>query len=260
MEFERQRKKLDLQTNPITYALGQIVIAPVLNIESFVPELQEVFRKSGYPLFEKQIQQSITFGQGGPQISESKKDVFLSPDRSRSLSVAPNQLILEVNSYTNFEQFLDHLILFSSAVKEIVQPHSFQRVGFRRINLIEEAPAMEALGFIRAGMRGLSEAGSGSHGYEFRSKLPDDVHRVIRSIHPAPNTGLPQDLASVPVPVKQPLTSGGVLLDIDHFLPESREFEKDQLVRQFELLHAASDEGFRASVADEAIAYWKGAP
>ena len=258
MEFSRQRPGLKLQANPITYALGQIVIAPVLQIENYIPDLQEVLRKTGYPFFEKQVAQSVTFGQDGPKVAESKKDVFLSTDRSRAVSVTPSQLILEVNNYTSVEEFVGYLVDFAEAVREIVQPELFQRTGFRRLNLIEETGSLDALDFLHPGARGLPDAGTGNHGYEFRTVLQDGVHRVIRTVHPAPQNGIPQDLAGVPLEVKGPLTGSSVMLDIDHFIPGSLEFRKDVLVEQFQILHNASDEAFRASVTEQAIAYWEG--
>ncbi len=256
----RSRQSLNLARNPIVLALGQVVTSPILDIERYIPKLQEEFRHAGYPLFERIDLQSIQLGPNqSPTIQSESKWVFLNRERSQSISIGQSFIVLEQNSYSSFDSFVDALVAALRVIGGRVKPALVQRIGFRRVSLVEGSEMLAAERFIQPSMQGVDNQEftmSGQHQYEFRGET-NDGNLMIRVIRPAPAGVLPPELLGGVVSVREPVTlDNSATIDIDHFAARTEDFEPAELLNSFWRLHDASDLAFRQTVTEAALAHW----
>lgn len=262
MDPHRQRSPLELADNPIVFALGQVVISPVLQMGSYVPAIQERLRKAGFPGFAQHDGQTVQFGREVQVVADTRW-VFTDRDRTTGVVLHPNFMVIEQTKYNSFEEFITRMQEVTEVVSSAVEVDFAERIGFRRVNLIEAtADSMPLQEFVKEGLRGLRpedlqvdslEAQLEEHGVTPAGQI------IVRLTRPSPGTGLPPDLMATSLVHREPQAqSDSALLDIDHYSVGRRDFNPLTLAESFWELHNFSDLAFRAAVTDQALSYWRG--
>lgn len=262
MDTQRALPPLDLSWNPLVFVLGQVVISAVLRIEDYVPDLQERFRRNGYPIFNRFEAQTVNVSEGGPvEVGREKRWVFSDKRQAKSIVVGSSFFVLQVSEYSTFESFVEELHSTLTIFGETVSPDLYQRVGFRRINLLEDAERLSLEDSVRAELHGLGEdVFSGDHEQRLEHWGDTEVGRMmVRLMRPAPLSVVPPEIATLGLKLRGPSAQGRktATLDIDHFLVDADDFDVDDIVRQFWRLHGPSDNAFRNSVTTEALKIWQ---
>ena len=262
---QRARPSLDLAWNPIVFALGQVVISAVLNMESYIPEIQERLRKTGYPRFERLELQALRVEAGAsPRMQTDTRWLFINRDRTGLVSINTNSVVLERSEYTSFDDFASELADVLTQIQEVIDVELTDRLGFRRVNLVEEQDDLSLTEALSEGLLGIdadSFTSRGEHRYEFWANTL--VGRLaVRTSHPAPEGALPADLSSSQLSIRKPAdTAAAATVDIDHFMVEPADFSVENIIESFWTLHDASDQAFRSAVTDAALEAWrKGGP
>lgn len=253
---------MQLSWNPIAFALGQVVISAILEIERYVPALQERLRRSGYPLFDRLELQEVRVGPNAqPELRQETKWVFSSKDRSRAAVVGPRFIALEQTEYATFDGFVSELGALAEIAGEILDIAVYERVGFRRVNLLEETPDLSIEDTFREELRGLDASlfsASTEQRYEHWGDTPAG-RMMVRLLRPAPETIVPPELVGTTLPLREARCPQDqtATLDIDHFRVETADFTADGVRESFWGLHDASDRAFRAAVTDHALDVWQ---
>ena len=230
-------------------------------MESYIPEIQERLRKTGYPRYERLDLQAVRLEPGSiPRMHADTRWQFINRDRTGLVSINTNSIVLERSEYTSFDDFADELADVLSQIQEVIDADLIDRLGFRRVNLLEEhsnLPIAQSLNPGLLGIRAEAFTTAGEHKYEFLANT--DLGRlIVRTTHPAPEGSLPVDLSSSQLNVRQPAdSSSAATVDIDHFMVEPADFSVDGIIESFWKLHDASDQAFRSAVTDKALAAWR---
>lgn len=262
----RARNSLKLAWNPLVFVLGQVVTSAVLRIEDYIPELQERFRKNGYPRFDRVESQAIRLGpKGGFDITHESRWIFSSKEATKSVVVSSGFVALEESEYVSFENFVEELYSTLTLFNEVVGAELYQRVGFRRINLLEDCERLPLDRIFKAGLLGLAgDVFAGQREQRVEHWGDSSVGRMmVRLLRPAPESVVSPDLEVSGLSVRQPRMSDWdtATLDIDHFAVRQHEFSPDSVVEDFWSLHDSSDLAFREAVTSEALETWeKGDP
>lgn len=259
---ERVRPPLTLAWNPLVFVLGQVVTSPVLRIEDYIPELQERFRKNGYPGFNRVETQNVRVGaKGALDVANETRWILSSKDLTRSVVVGPGAVVLQCTEYGTFDDFVAELRDVLALFNEVVDVALYQRLGLRRINLFEHSDALPIDEIVQEGLRGLAgDVFSEDHEQRVEHWGNTPAGRLmVRLLRPAPETVVTPDLDTTGLVLREPRVSGRetAMLDIDHFRIGQAEFSPESVVDQFWLLHDASDQAFRESVTERAIAMWE---
>ncbi|MEX1163172.1 MAG: TIGR04255 family protein [Nitriliruptor sp.] len=266
MDNRRVIEPLVLATNPLVFVLGQVVFSPVLRMGNYVPELQEQFRRAGFPRFHQLDAQELRLGPGGAQVIPDRRWVFA--DRANQIAVvlSASFVVVEQTRYVSFESFIETVAQAVEIIGEVLDVDLCERLGFRRVNLIEPGSSGLSLReFFQPGLRGLEPSELGVERLdaqlEERGQTPSG-NLVVRLLKPAPDSGLPPDLGMTTLHQKAPDAGAeSALLDIDHYSTRERDFQTDAVVEGFWELHRYSDEAFRAAVTAEALGFWgRGGP
>jgi len=137
--------KQELSNGPLSVVLFQMQYAPILNIEKYIPAIQDSCRKAGFPQINKMRGDMLQIGQNGEvEKTIALQWVFASADYQRTLFVDSEKLTFQVFDLTNysFEDLLSTFTQIMIKIDSLVDFSLINRVGLRFINTIEEKPEL----------------------------------------------------------------------------------------------------------------------
>lgn len=229
-------------------------------MEQYVPVIQEELRRQGFPRFSRSESREIKLG---PEIEvlASTRWIFANRENSSALVVSPTFVVLEQTTYVSFDEFSSLFHRALTVIGQLVEIAWSERLGFRRVNLIE--PKEVALAqMVKEGLRGLPPEVMGVTSlqsvFEERGQTPVG-ELAVRFSQPVSEPVLPPDLAATTLGVRTPVDPNAQngLLDIDHFTRIEKDFNPDAVIDVFWKLHTYSDTAFRESVTSEALDTWR---
>lgn len=138
-------KKKDLTNGPLSAVLFQVRYTPILNIERYIPAIQDYCRKAGFPLINRMRGDMIHINQNGEiEKIAIEQWVFASADYQRTLIIDTEKLTFQVFDLSNyvFKELLDTFIQFMHKIDTLVEISLINRIGLRFINTIEEKPEL----------------------------------------------------------------------------------------------------------------------
>lgn len=262
----RSQAALHLENSPLVFVLGQVKIAPILKMPDYLPEIQEGLRKIGFPGYECRTTQEIVFGPVNQQL-QTERWFFTNRDKTRSVILARDFVILATSVYENFEEFVTTFGTALEILKEICSPEFSSRLGLRYVDLIRPAAGESIDTYLQPGIRGLPPADLGVssilHQMQFRAQTPVGVLSV-RLWQNRDGRVLPPDIAGDEVAFRVNLLPHSdeqsnellTILDIDHFSEDQRDYDTEALILDMWSLHDGTDRAFRSVVTPEAMALW----
>lgn len=254
---------LKLTKSPLVIVLGQVRISPVLQMETYIPQIQERLRHKGYPVFRpSKIQEFNILPDGKAQVASTDRWIFAEKDRRTAVVIAPDFVVLETSRYDVFDAFSDSFEVALREVGEVVGVALAERIGLRYIDLIRPAEGESLAEYLNAGLKGLSAAELETdgllHRYEATGKTKAG-QLVVRLFQTAQGVVLPPDLVPGDIELAQIQLAPNErvsILDIDHFSVTQRDYEPAKLMDDMWALHDASDKAFRAAVTPRALERW----
>jgi uncharacterized protein (TIGR04255 family) len=254
---------------PVISIVGQIRFSPVLSMESYLPKIQEEFRKKGFPKFDKVAQQSITFRLEGSPMPPAAEYSWRFSDRddSRIVTLGINAVTLQSAVNQTAQEFDSALLEAISTVKENVEPDLILRIGLRYINVIQSSA--EALNrgdgkplsaYIQEGLLGiaLEEAGAKSSVWHLYSINQTNYGILIfQGRYPLEKDFLPPDFG--PNLKTRPLREGcpSFVLDLDHFAELNEPFALGPIKTTLKNFHSVIDRAFTSAVTQSALEEWR---
>jgi uncharacterized protein (TIGR04255 family) len=245
---------------PLILVLSEVRFAPVLHISSFVPDLQERLRGTGFPGYEAGTVQQLQISASGPQLTAENRWIFSSRDRTRFVVLGSGSVALQVTSYGVFEEFLQTLEPVIRAVQEIVRPEYASRVGLRYVNAaslaehrLEDLFQDSVLSF-RASELAVDSL---SYNQQIIGNF-DGGQIVIKTSQTKSGSPLPAELASPELAhIVESMKGDWAILDLDGSLVETREFSYEELEAALWKIHSYTERGFWSSTTKLAHEVWK---
>lgn len=157
--------KQKLPNGPLSVVLFQIQYAPILEIDKYIPAIQDYCRKAGFPQVNKMRGGMLQIGQNGEvENTVVFQWVFASADLQRTLFIDSEKLTFQVFDLVNysFEDLLGTFMQLMNKIDELVDFSLINRMGLRFINTIEEKPELTWQSAIKPEFQGCP--------------FPDDVH------------------------------------------------------------------------------------
>ncbi|MFW1664648.1 TIGR04255 family protein [Acinetobacter ursingii] len=124
-----------LTHQPLVVALAEFRFSVVLQIEQYVPQLQEYLRQD-FPNFSTSETQEMLVEQNGVQINKSTRWLFVSSNKKKALILDRNRIVFITSEYDRFPDFwktCKNSLLF---IKEKIKPALLERIGLRYSDLI----------------------------------------------------------------------------------------------------------------------------
>ncbi len=246
------------------FVLAQVRVPPVLTLERYIPDIQEGFRRAGFPRFAQVQGQEITLA-GAPQtllrVETPSRWLFLDRPSTTGITLASDFIVVSTTSYGTFESFLERIDFVVSLVQRLVHFDFFERVGLRYVDLVrpENGDALED--YFAPGLTGLNSSSLAVKGTEsrFEQTAATDIGRLVfRLTKSDGNTFFPPDLLPLELTPSFSFEEQGphAVLDFDHFSVGTRDFDVDEIVDMMWRLHDLVGRAFQAAVTEHALEQW----
>lgn len=252
---------LKLEKSPLVLTLAQVRFSPVLQMKEYLPRIQEVLRKDGFPNFRENVVQELLFGQS---IKTERRERWLFSNKGQTETVVLTRdfVVLECSRYEVFDKFVERFRSVLDLIATEVETELSNRLGLRYVNLIRPEGEESVFDYLKPGLTGLpaAELGADSLLYRFESVAKTSEGQLaLRVLQTEDGTFLPPGLDQSDLAFDVEVHAGDLVttLDIDHFSAEERDFDPSALLEEFWKLHEYTDRAFRAAVTEHAMRQWE---
>ena len=252
------RKFVKLNNQPLKFVLAEFRFSEVQEIEKYIPQLQEAWRKK-YPLSQERIENVVNIlGPNSFETRAAKRWSFISADQTNAIDVDTHRIIFYTSAYPRFEGFSEMCKEAIVTLKEIVDPALIFRIGLRYSDLIVvgEGETIEKLVQSQFAFPGeLSDIGVPKQRTEDLYYETEIGLLVIRILYGEHNLSCLPDIQTLPVTIKTDSeTSLRMILDFDHIWNASKatDFDVDTILEILSQLHEKSRNAFWTITTDYA--------
>ena len=255
---------------PVYLTLAQVKFNQLLALDSYVPAIQEKFRKLGYPDVQKSVLQTFNLNVAGlaeetraVPVVPTAQYVFSNIDKTAGFILQQNALTFHVTDYDVFGTFSETLLQGLEFVNDSVGGLSFfDRIGIRYLDAIYPKEGETLSQYLIASVLGLVGKIEGEVGYSFFETMTQvkSVKLVARTIFQPGKVGFPADLQPMifVLPERfQTLDGWHATLDTDGFTEVRAAFDLKAIKARLLEIHDEIDKVFKTVVTPHAIEIWK---
>ncbi len=258
---------------PVYYALAQAQFNPVTAMDKYINEIQDVFRRNGYTLFEthevKQLQFFAAPGESlaEPQLIPTHTWLFSKADRTAGYILNKSSLIYHTTHYETSEAFIPPLLKGLTAIHNVVTLDHLSRLGLRYLDAVLPKTDEKVEQYLVDGLHGLN------FGATQRYSLIESVFEtdtgpllpkgtLVARVHRATSQlGFPPDMIPNGLVAMQRFENTGVIphaiIDTDHFVEGIMDLDFDKVNEQYVNLHSTIKEAFNQIITNHAKETWK---
>ncbi len=257
---KRSLPPLHLRQSPLIAVLTQVRFSAVMALEKFVPDIQEQLRHKGFPRYVRgQMQELLVQPDTPPKFNVTDRFEFQDKDESIGIVLTPTSFAVQTNRYSRFEDFQEVIATALIVVNRVLNLTLVDRVGLRYVDLVRPGESETLADYLRPGLLGIDPKGAGVTAW--RSRYEALGHTVLGNLAVRCSQSeqiLPPDLFPTTLKYSTALRPGEVatLLDLDHFVEGSSDFDTRRVVDLIGELHDAVDLAFRESVTPGALTRW----
>jgi uncharacterized protein (TIGR04255 family) len=229
-------------------------------LEKFLPDIQEQLRHKGFPRYVRgQIHELLVQPDAQPKFSMTDRFEFQDKDESVGIVLTPTSFAVQTNRYSRFEDFEEIVATALIVVNRVLNLTLVERVGLRYVDLVRLGGNETLADYLRSGLLGIDPESVGVKAWRSRYEslgLTELGKLVVRCSQS--EQILPPDLFPTTLKYSIALRPGEVvtLLDFDHFVESSSDFDTRRVVALIGELHDAVDLAFRGSVTPGALVRW----
>jgi uncharacterized protein (TIGR04255 family) len=255
----------------VYFALGQVGFSPVMSMASFVPEIQEQMRKTGFPEFQAGQFMQLRFSNDGTEAEALDSHplwIFMNEAQTLCFVLSADSLTLQTTAYETHGTFIPEVIRGFDLVRSVVGMGFVKRVGLRYLDAIQPEAAENVNDYLVEGLHGVEVADrlvAGGTELIFDRELPRwGTHsRVVVKVHRANGSiGFPLGLEPAGLVLQPRFSAWGpadhAVIDTDHYVQQTIAVGEAQLRPVFEDLHESVAEVFRACASGHAHRIWAG--
>jgi uncharacterized protein (TIGR04255 family) len=274
MPNKRNCPSIPLSKQPLALVLIQARFSNIPYLDKNLPEIQDVYRRLGFPLMDRVQALSWELRPEGPFQTAIVQWRFTRADGKTSIILDQNQILLQTSVYTSFEAFISDFMSMLGSLMRLTEHDTLgliQRLGLRYVDQVvpqyendtvdsylrPELRGMEAPLFSAGGKRyTFALAGNTDLGSEKKGSL------MLRVIRGEKGIDLPPDIIAIaPLRTKGiPPESDRALIDMDHAWENNLgvKFDGTEIERVFFRLHDDIINVLHESVVtEEGIKKWK---
>jgi len=254
---------------PVYFTVAQVRFNPVLNLEGYLPTIQDRMRTAHFPDFKREVFQSLilAFGAGEvgqvptPSFQPQARCIFGNTENTSGFVLESNALALQTTAYETFEIFSKMLLDGLGIVHEALQLEFTERVGLRYLDAVLPQASESLSDYLAPEVQGLSKklAGQMSHSVSETVAMTTVGQLVTRVIIQDGHVGLPPEMTTLAPRLDprftQPEGRHGII-DTDAFHEQREAFNLEKLESRLDALHEEILRSFVATVTPHALAVW----
>lgn len=265
-----------MKSAPLYFTIGQVQHNPLLNLNSYVPAIQERMRRAGYPDFKRESLLQFDLAQmssGGnphavPVPQEMERFQFSDASNTRGFLLHSNALSFMTTDYDTFGPFMAELKLGLEILCEAVGGLSFiERLGLRYLDALVPRES-ESIGlYIAPQLQGLPGSvqpllPKAKFAYSFAEStlVDEEIGKIVaRTMIQNGRLGFPPDLQPALLQINdrfRDVVGEHAILDTDGSFIQRQAFAISEVDSRMNQLHKLIDLVFRASVTSYAREMW----
>lgn len=261
-----------LSNAPVYFTIAQVRFNPILSLDSYIPAIQESFRKSGFPDYKKLVSMAFNLTQAvndeatptQPPLQEQvARYVFSNMKKTRGFVLQQNSLSFQATEHDSFDQSADDLLRELGMLNQLITLSYSERVGVRYLDAIAPRGGETLKQYLVPEVLGLYGKLNGQLAHSFSETLTHGTAGAVMSRTVIQNgpLGLPPDLQTMGLLTLMPrfinINGEHAILDTDGFIDVREAFNVDNLKNRLHALHDEIIKSFRATVTDYARSVWK---
>ncbi len=256
---------------PVYFTVVQVRFNPVLNMEGFLPSIQERLRTTHFPDFKReQIQQLLVSLAPQSDVTQPPAPSFVPQvrwrfgdiDATTEFVLENNAIALQTTAYDTHKTFFQKLLDGLTIVHDIVHLDFTERIGLRYFDAVMPKSGERLALYLTPEVLGLSERVGErlQHSYTETVTINTIGNMVSRIIIQDGHVALPIDIAQLAPQINarfKAFEGRHAVLDTDAFYEKREKFDLEKISSKLVSLHAEIEKSFRATVTQHALDVWK---
>jgi uncharacterized protein (TIGR04255 family) len=254
-------KKMD--NAPVYFSIIQVRFNAVMAMESYINQIQEIFRKQNFADFKKVVEASALLNADAaePTVSMQQRTKYFFADRDgcSAFDIQPTSISFRTTKYDVFEKFSEQFFKGLESVHNIVGFDFYDRIGIRYLNAVYPMENKKLSHYLHPSVQTLADHIPGQliHGYSETTVNKGGVLLVTRTITRDGEVGFPQDLTEMPIPEKFKTMSGrNAIIDTDAAINSRQDFNIPNIKQQAFKIQKEAEDAFKLSVTPFALKEW----
>lgn len=260
-----------MRNAPVYFTVAQVRFNPILNLESYLSDIQDKMRKLGFPDYKREDFQRvmIPFGSGvegqspQPKLQPQARCFFGDMERTTNFVLESNGFSLQTTEYDTFETFSKHLMDGLMVVHEAIGLAFSERVGLRYLDAVLPVGEEALKDYLAPEVMGLSEKVTGRLSHSFTETVSQNNESgntlVARVVIQDGEVGLPPEMAGLAPKLNPRFTQKKgmhAIIDTDGFSENREPFSLERLARKLDEIHEEIRHSFDSTVIPNALKIW----
>ena len=261
-----------LKNAPVYFAIVQARFNPILALDSYAPQIQEWFRKNGFPDVKRSVLATLNINVGGsaegvpapaPVQQANPRYTFCNIDLTSGFILDQGALSYQVTEYGGHEDFFATFMAGLQAIHDAVELSYIERVGFRYLDAVLPKPDEDLNNYLNPAVLGLAGQLDGDviHSFsETKLRTANSIDIVARAIIQNGEVGFPPDLSPSILKIAERFrtqTGHHAILDTDAGFENRFAYSSDHVNDYLVSIHDELAKAFHATITDNAINAWK---
>lgn len=256
---------------PVYFTVAQVRFNPILNMEGYLPAIQERMRAAHFPDFKRETIQQLILQFGSPSdgaqaptpsFVPQARCVFGNIERTTEFVLEHNALALQTTAYDISDSFFKTLLDGLRIIHDVVKLDFVERIGLRYFDAVLPKSDKTLSDYLTPEMLGLSHkiGDKLSHSYSETVTINTSGQLVSRVIIQDGHVGLPPDVSALAPKINPKFTEPEgrhAIIDTDAFCEQREAFNLDNVGTKLVALHTEIRKSFKATVTPFAIGEWE---
>ena len=257
---------------PVYFTIVQVRFNPVLNLDSYLPTIQEQMRVAHFSDFKRETIQQLVVQLAppvagdqppAPSFSPRARCVFGDISQTTEFILEHNALALQTVDYNTSGTFFETFLKGMEIVNNVLQLDFIERIGLRYFDAVIPKNKQPLVDYLVPEVLGLSRKLDGELVHSFTETVtiaPSGDQLVSRVVAQGGKVGLPPDIAPLAPKIKPKFTESEghhVIIDTDAFYQKRESFTLELIASKLSDLHEEIEKSFKATVTELALNEWK---
>ena len=259
-----------MKNAPVYFTIAQVRFNPILSLETYLPSIQESFRKLGYEDFKPTIVATfnlaiVASGEGSsPQVPPTQRVsryTFANMEGTRGFILEQNALSFQATDYDTFETFSGAFLEGLELLHKAVGIGYSERVGVRYLDAVYPRAGEKLSEYIVPEVMGLTSKLEHTLVHSFsetraQTAVGTTISRTVIQDGPI---GFPPDLAPHGLTVDERFTRlDGLhaIIDTDGSYDSREKFDTQSIKARLHNLHDEIWKSFKATVTRHSLSVW----
>lgn len=256
-----------MKNAPVYYVIVQARFNPILNLDSYVPQIQDKLRKNGFPDAQKNIQATVDVklspvGEGvpsQPSVVQTTRYTCCNINRTAGFILDQSALSYHTTEYDVFETFSAEFVKGLQAVHDVVELSYIDRTGLRYLDAVYPKGDDSVTDYLDQAVLGLPVEGRIIRSFSETQFNNQDTNLIVRVMVQDGPVGFPPDLLAGTLNVAtrfQNEEGRHAILDIDGSYNTRESFDTGDIESRLDTIHEAVKSVFGTTITDHAKKIW----